>query len=53
MRPLLAQWREAGGLPADPIAAHRASGYQTKVARERGTAAGGGGYPVKEKVMGT
>lgn len=53
VRPLLAQWREAGGLPADPIAAHRASGYQTKVARERGTAAGGGGYPVKEKVMGT
>ena len=51
VRPLLAEWREAHGLPADPIAAHRASGYQATVARERGTAQGGGGYPVKEKTL--
>ncbi|THF86072.1 L-rhamnose isomerase [Deinococcus sp. KSM4-11] len=51
VRPLLAEWREAHSLPADPIAAHRASGYQATVARERGTAQGGGGYPVKEKTL--
>ncbi|GHF37375.1 L-rhamnose isomerase/sugar isomerase [Deinococcus metalli] len=50
VRPLLAEWRSAHGLPTDPIAAHRASGYQQTVARERGTAQGGGGYPVKDKV---
>lgn len=47
VRPLLSEWRRTKGLPEDPIAAHRASGYQTKVASERGTAAAGGGFPVK------
>ncbi|MEF2280502.1 sugar isomerase, partial [Deinococcus sp. YIM 134068] len=47
VRPLLAEWRRSKGLPEDPIAAHRASGYQSKVAGERGTAAAGGGFPVK------
>ncbi|MFC4640341.1 L-rhamnose isomerase [Deinococcus hohokamensis] len=47
VRPLLAQWRREQGLPEDPIAAHRASGYQEQVARERGTAVSGGGFPVK------
>lgn len=51
VRPLLAEVREEMGVPADPIRAHRESGYQQKVAQERGTTAGGGGYPVKEKVM--
>lgn len=31
----LADWRAARGLPADPIAAHRASGYAEKIAAER------------------
>ena len=48
VRPLLMEWRESRGLNADPIAAHRASGYQQKVAQERGTAQGGGGYPAKK-----
>jgi L-rhamnose isomerase / sugar isomerase len=48
VRPLLMEWREQQGLDPDPIAAHRRSGYQQKVAQERGTVTGGGGYPVKE-----
>ncbi|WP_027482287.1 L-rhamnose isomerase [Deinococcus pimensis] len=47
VRPLLRDWRRERGLPEEPIHAHRASGYQEKVARERGTAAAGGGFPVK------
>ena len=45
VRPLLMEWREGQSLNLDPIAAHRASGYQQKVAQERGTSQGGGGYP--------
>ena len=48
VRPLLMEWRESQGLNPDPIAAHRASGYQQKVAQERGTAQGSGGYPEKK-----
>lgn len=47
VRPLLAEWRRARGLPEDPIQAHRASGYQQAAAQARGTAAAGGGFPVK------
>ncbi|GGL12895.1 L-rhamnose isomerase [Deinococcus radiotolerans] len=47
VRPLLAEWRRESGLPEDPIQAHRASGYQQTIARARGTAAAGGGFPVK------
>ncbi|GBF06181.1 sugar isomerase, L-rhamnose isomerase [Deinococcus aerius] len=47
VRPLLAEWRRSEGLPEDPIVAHRTSGYQANVAGERGTAAAGGGFPVK------
>ncbi|WP_424952577.1 L-rhamnose isomerase [Deinococcus sp.] len=47
VRPLLMEWRESQGLNPDPIATHRASGYQERVARERGTVEGGGGYPEK------
>ncbi|TFV85052.1 L-rhamnose isomerase [Microbacterium sp. dk485] len=35
VRPALAQWRESRGLPADPMAAYAASGYQQKIAEER------------------
>ncbi|MBZ2197400.1 L-rhamnose isomerase [Occultella gossypii] len=44
VRPLLAQVREEQGLAADPIAAHRASGYGEKIIAERvgGTQAGWG-----------
>ena len=50
VRPLLRELRGELGLPLDPIQAHRESAYQEKVARERGTQTGGGGYPVREKV---
>ncbi|WP_420593951.1 L-rhamnose isomerase [Deinococcus sp.] len=50
VRPLLRELRGELGLPQDPIKAHRDSGYQEKVARERGIQTGGGGYPVREKV---
>jgi len=36
VRPLLAQVREELGVPADPLAAYRASGYEAKIAKERG-----------------
>jgi L-rhamnose isomerase / sugar isomerase len=35
-RPLAAAWREARGLPADPLAALRSSGYVERAERERG-----------------
>lgn len=35
VRPDLAAWRESRGLPADPMAAYAASGYQRKIAEER------------------
>ena len=40
----LAAWRESRGLPADPMAAYAASGYQKKIATDRvgGTQAGWG-----------
>ncbi len=47
VRPLLADWRKARGVPADPLEAHRQSGYQAKVALERRKkygSKGGGGY---------
>ncbi len=45
VRPILAEARARLGLDADPIAALRRSGYPESVARERGTAAAGSGYP--------
>jgi len=44
VRPALADWRESRGLPADPLAAYAASGYQKKINDERvgGTQAGWG-----------
>ena len=46
VRPLLAQARVEMGLHPDPIAALKESGYEQKVAAERGTAGGaGGGFP--------
>lgn len=35
VRPGLAQWRESRGLPADPVAAYAASGYQETINTER------------------
>lgn len=35
VRPALAAWRESRGLPADPMAAYAASGYQRRIAEER------------------
>lgn len=44
VRPALAEWRESRGLPADPMAAYAASGYQSRIATDRvgGTQAGWG-----------
>ncbi len=44
VRPGLAAWRESRGLPADPVAAYAASGYQQTIEAERvgGTQAGWG-----------
>ncbi len=44
VRPALAEWRASRGLPADPLAAYAASGYQQQIAEERvgGTQAGWG-----------
>jgi len=44
VRPALAEWRESRGLPADPMAAYAASGYQQRIEAERvgGTQAGWG-----------
>jgi L-rhamnose isomerase/sugar isomerase len=44
VRPALAEWRESRGLPADPMAAFAASGYQQKIESDRvgGTQAGWG-----------
>jgi L-rhamnose isomerase/sugar isomerase len=44
VRPLLAQVRQELGVPADPIAAYRASGYEFKIRAERGLAATSGGF---------
>jgi L-rhamnose isomerase/sugar isomerase len=44
VRPLLAQVREEMGVPTDPITAYRASGYEQKIANERGKSATSGGY---------
>jgi L-rhamnose isomerase/sugar isomerase len=45
VRPILAEARKALGIDPDPVAALRRSGYAERVARERGTAAAGSGYP--------
>ena len=37
VRPLAAAWREARGLPADPLAALRSGGYVERIGRERGS----------------
>jgi L-rhamnose isomerase/sugar isomerase len=44
VRPLLAQVREEMGVPEDPIAAYRNSGYEEKIREERGTHISVGGY---------
>jgi len=45
VRPLLAKARARLGIDPDPVAALRRSGYTEKIARERGKAASGSGYP--------
>lgn len=42
MRPLMHAVREEMGLPPEPLKAYRESGYQAKVAAERGVRSGGG-----------
>jgi L-rhamnose isomerase/sugar isomerase len=45
VRPLIEQVRSELDLAADPIVALHDSGYEKKIADERGKAEGGGGYP--------
>jgi L-rhamnose isomerase/sugar isomerase len=45
VRPLLSAARTALGIDPDPIAALHRSGYVEQVARERGLASAGSGYP--------
>lgn len=45
VRPLLAQVRHEMGLHPDPIAALHESGYEQKIAAERGVSQVGGGFP--------
>jgi L-rhamnose isomerase/sugar isomerase len=44
VRPLLAQVREELGIHPDPLVALKESGYEAKVAEERGKAKVTGGY---------
>ncbi len=47
VKPLLSAWRASKSLPADPLQAHRASGYEARVAQERSASRGetaGGSY---------
>ena len=44
VRPLLAQLRDEMGLPIDPIAAYKASGYEEMIQEERGLSAPSGGF---------
>lgn len=44
VRPLLAQVRAELGVPADPIAAYQASGYEQQIRAARGTANASGGF---------
>lgn len=44
VRPLLAQVRAELGVPPDPLAAYRASGYEAKIASARGVSATSGGF---------
>src|SRR5581483_257202 len=44
VRPLLMQVRKELGVPKDPSAAYWASGYEQKIAKERGTAQQAGGF---------
>jgi L-rhamnose isomerase/sugar isomerase len=44
VRPLLAQIREELGVPTDPVAAYKASGYEQKIRAERGVSATSGGF---------
>lgn len=44
VRPLLMQVRQELGVPTDPFAAYRASGYEEKIAKARGTADQAGGF---------
>ena len=37
VRPVLRAWREARGLPADPLAELHAGGYVERAAKERGS----------------
>jgi L-rhamnose isomerase / sugar isomerase len=44
VRPLLVRVREELGAPADPLAAYRASGYEVRIAGQRGLKSTSGGF---------
>jgi L-rhamnose isomerase/sugar isomerase len=45
VRPLLAEIRKEMGLHPDPLQALKESGYEAKIAKERGVQDGGSGFP--------
>jgi L-rhamnose isomerase / sugar isomerase len=45
VRPMLVSIREEMGVPTDPMKTLRSSGYLEKIAKSRGVASGGGGFP--------
>ncbi len=45
VRPLLANIREESGLHPEPLQALKESGYEAKIAKERGVMSGGSGFP--------
>jgi L-rhamnose isomerase / sugar isomerase len=45
VRPLLVNIREERGLHPDPLQALKESGYEAKIAKERGILSGGSGFP--------
>ncbi len=45
VRPLLAEIRKEKGLNPDPLQALKESGYESKIAKERGVQDGGSGFP--------
>jgi L-rhamnose isomerase/sugar isomerase len=44
VRPLLQRVREEMGVPADPLAAYRARGYEARIAEQRGVKSSCGGF---------
>ena len=47
VRPMLAEWRKRRKLDPNPLAAYRASGYESRVAQERAVAPAASGASLR------